>query len=66
MALTEYMAEPTQEEIDKFMNDDTPLTQEERDMMEKAGDELPFKIREWKAKDEGCLVVRNECEDRRR
>jgi hypothetical protein len=66
MALTEYMAEPTPEQIEEFLNDATPITPEEREMMEKLGNELPFKIKEWKAKDEGCLVVEDERgEDRR-
>ena len=65
MALTEYMTEPTPEQIEEFLKDDTPLTEEETAMMEKVGEELPSKIKEWKARDEGCLVVKDERETRR-
>lgn len=62
-ALLDYLSEPTQDEIDKFMNDDTPLSSEEQAMLDKMGENLPSMIKEWRAKDEGCLVVQDERTD---
>jgi hypothetical protein len=55
-----HYPDPTREEIEGFMTNATPITDEERASMNKLGEELPDKLRAWKAQEEGCLVVKDE------
>ena len=56
--LGEY--EPSAEEVAEFINDDTPLSEEDKVALKRIGEELPDRIGEWKAKEQGAMIVREE------
>ena len=52
--------EPTEEEIEQFMNDKTPLSPEDEAMLKELGNGLPDRMKEWAAVRSGAAVVKEE------
>ena len=60
-------ADPTSKEVDDFLNGPAPvLSEDEQVMLDDIGEDLPHLIKEWQARDEGCLVVKDERRNQRR
>jgi hypothetical protein len=61
MLLQAQEAEPTEAEIEEFMNGPQPaLSDEDEAALQKMGDDLPNLMKGWAAHEQGCMKVKNE------
>ena len=57
--------QPSEEEIEEFMRTTAEdLSAEDNAMLEKMGRELPSRMKEWRAAEQGCIIPKDEHADR--